>query len=252
MHDTTRNGRRGKPSVSRRHAVNRDSPVVYETITLCQPDRRKSCTACCGLFNFRDISREHLEKFLAEGAARSSTCMAEKDMEDCGNPDEVRDPTSYICPHQGLLYNMRPGCLIHPYYRNVSLRSEAFFGESICDGFTCPAHTLLEDDEKRILVDLLDDWYRYTIAIIDPSTTSWLITYLKENHPSVYHSDSTMKLVLDECLMIHACSLGRRRGPVFFYSQPEYEAGKREFALACDGEAGAEFAEIIAAVRRYA
>jgi hypothetical protein len=195
-----------------------------------------------------DISREHLEKFLADGATRSSACVTENDIEDRGNFAEIRDPTSYICPHQGLLYNMRPGCLIHPLYRNVSLRNESFFGESICDGFTCPAHTFLTNEEKRILIDLLDDWYRYTVAIIDPSTTSCLMTYLKDTCPSIYNSDATMKRVLEECLMIHAFDLNRNKGPIFFYSLPEYEEGKRKFSLASKDAIEAKFGRIIASV----
>lgn len=251
MHDIARIERTRKSSTGRRHSSHHDSPVIYETITLCQPDRRKSCTACCGLFNFIDISRDNLEKFLEDGATRSSSCLAENDIEDCGNTTEVRDLTSYICPHQGLLYNMRPGCLLHPHYRNTTMRNESFFGESICNGFTCPAHTILAAKEKRILIDLLDDWYRYTVAIIDPIFSSWLITCLRETFPSAYQHDGTMKQIIDECLLIHASSLGRRSGPVFFYSLSEYEAGNREFLLACGDAAEEEREEIIAAVRRY-
>ena len=247
MHDTLRRER----TTQTLQRVCDDEAVVYETITLCQPDRRKSCTACCGLFNYMDISRERLQAFLSNGAARSSACVAENDQVDRGDNEEVRDRTSYICPHQGLLYNLRPGCLLHPLYRNTTLRNAAFFGEAICDGFTCPSHAMLSPEEKRILVDLLDDWYRYTVAIIDPSSTSWLLSLLKHEYSSAYHHAETLKSILDECLMIHASHLGRRRGPIFFYSVAEYEACKTEFSLACSGTTSTEVSEIIAAVKRF-
>ncbi|TFG91588.1 MAG: hypothetical protein E4H15_05525 [Syntrophobacterales bacterium] len=225
---------------------------MYEKIVLCQPDHIKSCTACCGLFNFIDISREHLFSFLSEGAARSSACITKGDSCDCGDREQIRDMTSYVCPHQGLLYNRQPGCLLHPRYRNNDMRNSAFFGETICNGFTCPAHSVLSVIQKRIIIDLLDDWFLYSVAIIDPGTTAWLLAILDDNYRVGWKRKKVVKAILDDCLRIHAGYMARYRGPIFFYSLPEYRLGKNGFSLPdCSGERMEETREIIETIHRY-
>ena len=218
-----------------------DTPSGSGPMILCQPDRRKGCSACCGLFNFRDISRENLSRFLEEGDTRSCACLAAGNAADEGDRSATRDLTSYICPHQGLLFNRRPGCLLHPAYRAATLRNESFFGEKICNGFLCPAHELLSAGHKRHIIDLLEDWYAYSIAVIDPLFTSWLLDLLGEKYPAALARDGEL---LHECLMMHARTLAARPGPVFFYSIAEYSSARRKAVP--DGEAG----EIEAAVRK--
>ncbi len=207
----------------------------YETIILCQPDGIKSCSACCGLFNFADISRENLSQFLGQGAARSSSFLSTSDMTDQGDGRDIRDTTSYICPHQGLVFNKRPGCLLHPQYRNSTLRNNAFFGEKICSGFLCPAHSILSAEHKKIIARLIDDWYYYSIAVIDPESTRWILDILRDRHTNVFHREDVVKKILTEALTIHARYLNEYRGPVFYYSVSEYEMGKKNFTIPCGG-----------------
>jgi hypothetical protein len=209
----------------------------YETLILCQPDGIKSCSACCGLFNFTDISRENLSRFLVDGAGRSSSFLSSRDITDQGDGRDIRDKTSYICPHQGLVFNKRPGCLLHPQYRNATLRNSSFFGEKICSGFLCPAHTLLSSDQKRIIIGLIDDWYLYSIAVIDPESTAWLLDLLSNRYPVAFQREDVAKKILAEALAIHARHLNEHRGPVFFYSVSEYELGKKNFTIPCSGAA---------------
>ncbi|HOT46328.1 MAG TPA: hypothetical protein PLM53_10670 [Spirochaetota bacterium] len=221
----------------------------YETLILCQPDGTKSCSACCGLFNFTDISRETLSRFLADGAARSSSFLTSSNITDQGDGRDIRDTTSYICPHQGLVFNKRPGCLLHPQYRNATLRNSSFFGENICSGFLCPAHALLSADHKRTIIELVDDWYLYSIAVIDPDSTAWLLDLLRDRYPIAFQREDVAKKILSGALAIHARHLNEYRGPVFYYSVSEYELGKKNFAIPCDSAANAgqirEILEII-------
>ncbi len=208
----------------------------YETIILCQPDGTKSCSACCGLFNFSDISRENLSQFLSRGAARSSSFLSASDITDQGDGRKIRDTTSYICPHQGLVFNKRPGCLLHPQYRNSTMRNNSFFGEKICSGFLCPAHSIFSAEHKKIIIKLVDDWYLYSIAVIDPESTTWILDLLQKRFPLFSQREDIVKKILNEALMIHARHLNNYPGPIFFYSVSEYEIGKKNFSIACNNE----------------
>jgi len=223
----------------------------YETIILCQPDTVKSCSACCGLMNFSDISRQALTRFLASGAKRSSTHLSASDITDQGDGRQIRDLTSYICPHQGLIFNKRPGCLLHPQYRMESMRHESFFGEQICDGFLCPAHEILTTYHKKAIINLIDDWYCYTIAVIDPVTTVWLLDMIMERFPIAYQREDVIKKILSESLEVHAKYLSACTGPVFFYSVSEYNAGRTCFSLDIDSrDRDDEKSEIRAIIER--
>ena len=201
---------------------------------LCQPDSAKSCCACCGLFNYNDLSRESLERFLGDGAVRSAAYLKAKDDSDAGDPSLVRDITSYVCPHQGFLAAGRPGCLLHPLHRGVSARHSSFFGEKICDSFLCPAHSLYSDGQKDILIGMIDDWYFYTIAIIDPASVLWLFNILRDRFGIRPERDGRAKKILLDFLAIHASHLRSTEAPLFFYSAPEYRLGFVNFSLGSD------------------
>lgn len=205
--------------------------TVYETIILCQPDRLKSCTACCGLFNFQDISRENLSHFLLNGAGRSSSYVSAGDYTDQGQGQVIRDMTSYICPHQGLIFNKRPGCLLHPQYRNMTMRNDSFFGEKICNEFLCPAHSIFSSDLKKLIIDIVDDWYYYTIAIIDPESIIWLMRLLEDKYAIILKQKLIIKSIINAFLNIHSKYLATYNGPIFFYSSSEYDCGKHDFSL---------------------
>jgi hypothetical protein len=226
------------------------APQGPGTMVLCQPDQRKGCSACCGLFNFRDISREYLSRFLGEGDTRSCACLTAGDTTDEGDRSAIRDFTSYICPHQGLLSGRTPGCLLHPAYRATTLRNESFFGEKICNGFLCPAHTLLSDEHKRLIVDCLDDWYAYSIAVIDPLFTAWLLDLLRRECPAALTRNGNGSAVLHECLMIHARHLATRPGAIFHYSIAEYLAARKKTAPSGQDAVSGETIEIEAAIRK--
>lgn len=220
-----------------------------DSTILCQPDDHKSCSACCGLFNFTDISRENLSGFLTRGASRSSSLIAAGDNTDQGDGRAIRDRTSYICPHQGFIFSGRPGCLIHPRLREGSMRMHAFFGEKICSGFLCPAHSVLSAMQKKIIVELIDDWYLYSVSIIDPESTAWLLEFLEARYAPAFERKEVIIKILADCLAIHAGRLARCPGPVFFYSLSEFDNAKKKFSLKNDTvEAQDEKREIIAVI----
>ncbi|MEA2102290.1 MAG: hypothetical protein U9P80_06920, partial [Thermodesulfobacteriota bacterium] len=47
------------------------------------------------------------------------------------------------------------------------LRDISFYGRDICEGHLCPSYDKILDNEARIVVDVIDDWYLYGIVITD-------------------------------------------------------------------------------------
>ncbi len=199
---------------------------------LCQPDSRKGCSACCGLFNFRDISRNALEKFLEAGAERGGS-FSEYEFQELGIPDdqkiEQRDITSHICPYQGFLEEGRPGCLMHPSVNSRDLRNRSLFGKTICSSFLCPAHEILNQSQKMILINRIDDWYTYSLAILDPCSFAWICDALDRLLPA--GNDHLYGDILARCISLHGEHLRDFPGPVFHYSLTEYRSASRGFSL---------------------
>lgn len=201
-------------------------------IILCQPDSKKGCSACCGLLNFRDITRTSLCSFLEEGKQRAVDAKkeTEKDIRFRYN-ENLRDNTSHVCPYQGFLSENRPGCLIHPASNITDERDRSLFGKKICDSFLCPAHEILTEEQKKIIISSIDDWYLYTIAVIDPLSTLWIIGEIEKSLAGK-NSEDKFALILNEALRIHAQFLSSYSGSVFFYSLSEYNMAKDNFSLA--------------------
>lgn len=148
--------------------------------SLCQPDNRKSCGACCGLYNYRGADRARLEAMLR---ARTEAFLA------LGRPDPEKlasfsrrvracEPegklleTIYNCEYLGFLDPERRtvGCLLHPA-RHPSepddLRACSFYGAELCAGHLCLSYQKLTPEEAFCVVHSLDDWYLYGICVTD-------------------------------------------------------------------------------------
>lgn len=145
---------------------------------LCQPDARKSCGACCGLYNYRGGTRENLvrrlqrrtEAFRALGPATvdSVTAFAARvrDREDGRKLLE----TIHNCEFLGFLDPgcRRVGCLLHPAQnRGKDLRACSFYGAELCGCHLCLSHQKLTAAEKACVIGSTDDWYLYGICITD-------------------------------------------------------------------------------------
>lgn len=146
-------------------------------IHLCQPDDCKSCGACCGLYNYADSSRESLAGRLRR--RRSLFMDTVKTQEDLAvyagkiisSEDQSRRyEVIYCCEYLGFLdeQERRVGCLLHPFQnRGTDMRDASFYGRELCDGHFCPSYHYIPRDEKRALLQILDDWYLYGLCVTD-------------------------------------------------------------------------------------
>lgn len=199
-------------------------------LNLCMPDTTKSCAACCGLMNHADISQENLTRFLNDGTFRTANYW--RYQIEGSYPEQTtscRDYSSHICPYHGFIAEGMPGCLVHPSVAGEDQRDRGLFGAETCRRYLCPAYQLLSHEMKTILISNLDDWYVYTIAIIDPLASISIIDQLHEK--GFHDGDGLFKQALADALRSHAETLGSREGNVFCYSKEEYAfVSKKHFS----------------------
>lgn len=144
---------------------------------LCQPGNGKSCGACCGIYNYADSSRAALGERL-----RIRTRRFRRDVRGPGDlpafsravraaeDQSRRFEVIYCCEYSGFIDadESLVGCLLHPGQNDgIDLRGASFYGAELCSGHLCPSYHFLSQTEKRILMDLLDDWYLYGLCITD-------------------------------------------------------------------------------------
>jgi len=197
--------------------------MTKKKLILCQPDDKKGCSLCCGLFNHKNITKENLTIFLNEGKKRSQILQSHENWQE---PNSVRDITSHVCPYQGFLKNGKPGCLIHPLFINKDERNRSLFSAQICDKFLCPAHEILSIEEKQALISNVDDWHLYSTAIADPYSFSILYEACRD-----IAQGKLNKSLLNYGLLLHSKNLQNYDGDIFFYSLPEYKQNCKEFSL---------------------
>lgn len=148
-----------------------------EFIHLCQPDGEKSCGACCGLYNYADSRQEALERRLrrrtrlfretvrgpADLSAFSERIRREED-------PAKRYEIIYCCEYLGFLDagERRVGCLLHPCQNGgEDLRGVSFYGKELCEGHLCPSYHYISREEKRALIEIIDDWYLFGLVVTD-------------------------------------------------------------------------------------
>ena len=144
---------------------------------LCQPGNGKSCGACCGIYNYADSSRDALADRL-----RKRTSLFRRSVRGPGDLSHFsravlaaedqsrRFDVIYCCEYTGFLDDNETlvGCLLHPGQNGgIDLRGVSFYGLELCSGHLCPSYHFLSRTEKRILVELLDDWYLYGLCVTD-------------------------------------------------------------------------------------
>ena len=148
-----------------------------DLIHLCQPDGKKSCGACCGLYNYADSRKEALEKRLTQrtrlfretvrGRADLSFFSEKvRQKEDQGRLYEV----IYCCEYLGFLDagGTKVGCLLHPRQNGgEDLRGVSFYGRELCDGHVCPSYHYISREEKLALIEIIDDWYLFGLVMTD-------------------------------------------------------------------------------------
>jgi len=210
----------------------------YREISLCQPDSGKGCSVCCGLFNFKDISRASLTSYLSRPMPSLSATEEDRNGLAWMHRNDIRDVTSHICPYQGFLSEGKPGCRIHPAVCGNDNRDQSLFGKTICDRFLCPAHKLLDIREKQYLKTYIRDWYCYAIAIVDPGTFSYIVTVMEKFSDRIKSNGEMASLFLEKALLIHGEYLLSIEKPVFYYSVPEYISHRDTFWIGAETERG--------------
>lgn len=219
--------------------------------TLCQPDNIKSCAACCGLYNLKDLSRLNLSSFIESGMGRSRSQLDSANTDLYAPHAEIRDDTTYTCPHIGFVGPGRPGCLIHSSESGADDRKKSFYGEKICNLYFCHAHEVLSEKNKKILIETIDDWYLYTIAIIDPESFLWILAAIQDLHFSVEGTIQRIPLIRIS-LETHGEYLFDRDDAIIHYSLPEYNLAKGEYSLNSDNPSlNNEREEIIEAMKKH-
>lgn len=157
-------------------AARRSEP---ERLNLCRPDDRKSCAACCGLYNVRDGAQPSLTAKLEKRASlfrRTPRSVRGLDEYEAAikheETDAPLDEAIHVCEFAGFLDADRKivGCLLHPSApgnSGVDLRGLCYYGSMACKSFFCPSWSEVPASQMRILLDVLDDWRLYGLVVTD-------------------------------------------------------------------------------------
>ena len=153
---------------------------------LCHPDGKKSCGACCGMYNHVDHDeavtlqrlRQRTRAFFDEARVDDPESLKafRKKWED---GEAVKLLTGLAsCPFLGFVGfdpegsaepAGRVGCLVHPLQNEgVDGRDCGVYDRHICEDYLCAAHDVLRRDEIRLVLDAVDDSYLYGLVITNP------------------------------------------------------------------------------------
>lgn len=147
-------------------------------IYLCQVSQTVSCGACCGLYNLADPSRQGIRSLLE----RRSAAFAQVPREmaavlDFGQRESealakngMPMPEFHHCPYLGFIGHKksRVGCLLHPLAENnngIDLRGLSHYGSMTCGMYFCPTHYRIVPEFKRIIREVINDWYLFGLII---------------------------------------------------------------------------------------
>ena len=120
-------------------------------MNVCRPDSRKSCAACCGLYNVPDATRPALQAKLEtrtrafQNVERSP--QAVEDYQLWVRAHEAETPLEeviHVCEFAGFLdsHQRVVGCQLHPTApgnEELDLRGLCYYGSMACKSFFCPA-----------------------------------------------------------------------------------------------------------------
>jgi hypothetical protein len=135
-------------------AIKMGTSITVPELTLCAPDGRKTCFACCP--PIRPARYEHIQhKRIIERVLRENTISFRK--EDRG----LSPITGFSCWALGYLDDgyKRIGCLLHPFQNNgVDLRYRVDYGNKCCRE-SCPeskTFNTLDEPVRRFWLHLAD------------------------------------------------------------------------------------------------
>ncbi len=143
---------------------------------LCQPDKFKSCAACCGIYNWTDHTRQKVEEILT---LQTEEFLKLRDYSKLDSYSERISPlirnsklfeTIYNCPFAGFVDSERKrvGCMLHPEVtNNPNLRNSCFYGTKVCSEHFCPSFSCLTTTQQQLVIEAIEDWYLYGLVITD-------------------------------------------------------------------------------------
>ncbi len=143
---------------------------------LCQPDIKKSCSACCGQFNWQNHKRKAIQDILE---LQTELFLSLPDYNNLSKyKDQVKDSihntilfeTIYNCEFLGFINqdHTKTGCMLHPAVTKIpDLRYNCFYGTKICASHFCPSFGSLRIVEQKAVIESVDDWYLYALTITD-------------------------------------------------------------------------------------
>lgn len=143
---------------------------------LCQPGQGASCGACCGLYNFRDHSRESLRKTLSRRSAHLRQVPKDAGSYRAAARSLRRWDKGFlfdavkVCPLLGFVdeEEERVGCLAHPAVTGgVDLRDCGAYDSRTCSSFECPSFLWLDEPLARLVRAACPDWYLYGLVVTD-------------------------------------------------------------------------------------
>lgn len=164
-----------------------DDPIV----NLCRPDSRKSCAACCGLYNVPDATRPalyaKLERRTRAFRQVDRTPQAIDDYQNWVRASESARPLDnviHVCEFTGFLDPLQRvvGCQLHPTApgnEGLDLRGLCHYGSMACKGFFCPAWEAIPPRVGNMVCLLVDDWHLYGLVMTDVDFVQALFSLLE-------------------------------------------------------------------------
>lgn len=163
---------------------------------LCQPDGRKSCGACCGMYNHKDHLAEETEAriFARTLAYRREAKIAEPETLEAFREKYEDGPAEKLlsqlpsCPFLGFITVKEPGdrpgrvgCLVHPLQNEgVDGRDCGVYDRFICEEYLCAAHEVLREKEMDFVIGAVQDSYLYGLAITNPRFVKSLLALVAD------------------------------------------------------------------------
>lgn len=152
--------------------------------SLCHPDGKKSCGACCGMYNHVEAGSEAVKDRLRQRTLayrRGAQISDEESLREFRREWEDGESVKLLtglpaCPFLGFIdlfdeedQGQRVGCLVHPLQNDgVDGRDCGVFDRFICEDYLCAAHDVLRSRESQLVIDAVKDSYLYGLVITNP------------------------------------------------------------------------------------
>jgi len=160
-------------------------------VYLCRIGDGISCGACCGLYNIKDPSEEHLTALLTRrtqlfGITKRTESDLDEFADEIGRTESKYRPLEsfHHCPFLGFPDIDAPsvGCLLHPLAHGndgVDYRGLSYYGGYACRSYFCPTVHHLPAEHKKVLRAAAPDWYLYGLLITETEMLKLFFTVIE-------------------------------------------------------------------------